>query len=67
MTCDKCPALIIESNENVYPSEFHCWYGDKYRDEHLEYFANLNEGCRKHLTTIERDMFGVKNDKKINK
>lgn len=62
MTCDKCPALIIESNESVYPPEFHCWYGDKYLDEHLECFANLNEGCRKHLTTIERDMFGENYD-----
>lgn len=62
MTCDKCPTLIIESNESVYPTEFHCQYGDKYRDEHLEDFANLNEGCRKHLTTIERDMFGENYD-----
>lgn len=47
MTCDKCPALIIESNESVYPPEFHCWYGDKYLDEHLECFANLNERLQK--------------------
>lgn len=63
MTCDKCPALIIESNESVYPPEFHCWYGDKYLDEHLECFANGNEGCRKHLKTIERDMFGLYKEK----
>ena len=54
--------MIIESNESVYPPEFHCWYGDQYLDEHLECFANSNEGCRKHLTTIERDMFGENYD-----
>ncbi len=63
MTCDKCPALIIKSNENVYPPEFHCWYGDIYSDEHSECFANGNEGCRKHLKTIERDMFGLYKEK----
>lgn len=27
-----------------------------------EHYANSNEGCRKHLTTIERDMFGENYD-----
>ena len=56
MLCKDCPMHEINGNENAYPSEETCWYGEKYFEEHSEYFTKYEEwGCRKHKKTIERD------------
>ena len=56
MLCKDCPMQQINGNESVYPSEETCWYGDKYFEEHTEYFTKYKAwGCRKHKKTIMRD------------
>jgi hypothetical protein len=56
MICKDCPMNHVVENESTYPAEESCWYGDKYFEEHSEYFTKYDEwGCRKHKKTIERD------------